>query len=150
MISFKNFLKESNTRMHEAKGDKIKPGNLKELKQIVRNTISEKGYDCDLNFLDVSEITDMTGLFRGSNFNGDISKWEPFSVEDMSGMFRNSKFNSDISKWDVSTVKDMSGMFMGSKFSKDISKWDVSDVESHRKMFDNCPLENKPEYQPKL
>lgn len=77
--------------MNEAKGDKIKPGNLKELKQIVRNTISEKGYDCDLNFLDVSEITDMTGLFRGSNFNGDISKWDVSNAENVEGMFKNSK-----------------------------------------------------------
>ena len=44
----------------------------------------------------------------------------------------------------------MDNMFYGSKFNQDISSWDVSNVMKHRYAFDNSPLENKPEYQPKF
>ena len=68
----------------------------------------------------------------------------------MADMFYGSKFNGDISQWDVSNVRDMSHMFARSNFNGDISKWDVSNVEYTKGMFMGCPLENKPEYQPKF
>ena len=43
----------------------------------------------------------------------------------------------------------MSAMFYDSEFNGDISKWDVSHVRDMSNMFDNCPLENKPVFQPK-
>ena len=65
-------------------------------------------------------------------------------------MFKWSEFNKDISKWDVSNVKDMSDMFWVSNFNGDISSWDVSNVKDMSDMFDGCPLEKKPKYQPKF
>ena len=153
---------------------KIQPKTKEELKQVIEDTIKEKGNNCDLNFIDTSLITDMSYLFQHSNFNGDISKWNVSNVKTMEFMFCGSKFNGDISDWDVSNVKDMYAMFCGSSFNGDISKWNVSNVEGMNYMFydsnfnrniskwdvsnvedmsyifDKSPLKKKPEYQPKF
>jgi hypothetical protein len=65
----------------------------------------------DLSKLDVSNIKSFAGLFKNSNFNGDISNWNVSQVKDFSNMFENSKFNGDLSKWDVGQGKDFSEMF---------------------------------------
>ena len=97
-----------------------------ELIKIVDQLIKERGKDADLNDIDTSEITDMDGIFEGSNFNGDISQWDVSNVKDMSYMFSNSKFtgeNGDISNWDVSNVKTMTAMFYKSPLEKNPPKW---------------------------
>ena len=113
------------------------------MKQIIEDTIKKEGEDCDLNFIDTSEIYDMSDLFCENKptgnlltfFNGDISKWDVSNVEDMTSMFEFSKFNGDISKWDVSKVENMDSMFAYSQFNGNISDWDVSNVEIMSHMF---------------
>ena len=90
-----------------------------------------------LNWLDVSEINDMSCIFNMSNYNGDISRWNVSNVIDMNGMFASSKFNNDISDWDVSSVRNMSWMFFNSVFNGNISKWDVHNVTIMSDMFRN-------------
>ena len=68
---------------------------------IIRDRISKEGPNCDLNDIDTSLITDMTGLFYGSDFNCDISEWNVSNVENMSKMFEGSNFNQDISNWKI-------------------------------------------------
>ena len=58
------------------------------------------------------------------DFSG-IELWDVSNVTNMSGMFSESSFNQDISSWDVSNVTDMSGMFQASPFNQDIGSWDV-------------------------
>ena len=118
-----------------------------ELQFIIKQAIMDEGYDCNLNWIDVSGITDMNNLFyysvRNENikefkyFNGDISEWDVSNVDDMSYMFYGcEKFNGDISKWNVSNVKNMVGTFACAReFNQDISKWDVSNVEDMNMMF---------------
>jgi surface protein len=53
-----------------------------------------------------------------------------------------SQFNGDISKWDVSNVTNMEHMFAGSTFNNDISNWDVSNVEGFNGMFSNNEIFN--------
>ena len=80
-----------------------------------------------------------------NEFNGDISGWNVSNVTDMSNMFRYSKFNGDISKWNVSNVTNMNQMFSRSKFNRrNISKWNVNKVKDMEDMFWNCPLEKNP------
>ena len=137
-------------RLNESEST-VQPKNLGELRQIITDTVKEKGLDCDLNFIDTSKITDMTLLFNAQKlqgFNGDISKWDVSNVKSMECMFMNSYFNGDISKWDTSKVENMECMFANSKFNGDISKWDVSSVENMTDVFDKCPI--KEEYKPEF
>ena len=148
------------------------PKTKKELETIIFKRIKEQGPNCDLNDIDVCQITDMSLLFNGLEFTGDISKWDVSNVNDMFGMFAYSKFNGDISDWNVSKVKNISYMFKQSHFNGDISKWNVRNVTDMSyifykakfngdisrwnidkdckvyNMFDWCPI--KDEYKPKL
>jgi surface protein len=98
-----------------------KPKDKMELYQIIQYFIDLYGNKCNFNWINTSEITDMGSLFKESDFNGDISKWDVSNVRDMSGMFEDSKFNGDISKWDVSNVCEMKCIFNRSAFNGDIS-----------------------------
>jgi surface protein len=60
-----------------------------ELKELIDYIIGYVGYECSLNWIDVSNITDMSLVFG----NDDIG--------------HRHKFNGDISKWNVSNVKNM-------------------------------------------
>ena len=142
----------------------VKPADRDELRKVVE--FYDNHYPNDsLNWLDVSDITDMTELFYDTSFNGDISKWDVSNVTVMAGMFSYSMFDNDISDWDVSNVFDMTGMFEKSQFNQDISGWNVSHVKymsimfmdshfnqdisdwylyelkEHDDVFDNCPIE---------
>ena len=108
--------------------------NKIELKDLIKYVIKEFGIDCNLNWIDVSNITDMAFLFK-IDFNGDISKWDVSNVINMDEMFSCSYFNTDISKWDVSNVTSMKGMFIHSEFNGDISNWDINKVNNMAYMF---------------
>ena len=94
----------------------------------------------NLNDIDTSKITDMSGLFNNLDRNIDVSLWDVSNVRDMSRMFYNcTDFNCDLSKWDVSNVEDMTGMFYRcSNFNSDLTNWDISKVKSTNYMFYGC------------
>ena len=99
------------------------PKNIFELASIILERIESEGSNCDLNDIDVSNITDMSGLFTNLHFNGDISKWDVSNVKDMSFMFEGSTFNGDISNWDVSNVGNMACMFYRCPLESNPPKW---------------------------
>ena len=114
--------------------------------QIVRDEIDRRGTDADLNHIDVSQCTTFfdeernVGLFQGTGFCGDVSKWDVSNVENMKKLFMDCEmFNCDLSDWDVSSVEDMSYMFYGCKqFNQDLGDWDVSNVHTMEGMFSYC------------
>ncbi len=77
------------------------------------------GLEIDLNFLDVSRVTDMSGLFKDLDV----------SIESYSEKYL-FKIKLDISQWDVSNVTKMAHMFDGCENVDfgDLSKWDHSKV----------------------
>ena len=114
------------------------PKTIDELTDLIDKLIEERGNKANLNDIDTSEITSMTGLFCDSDFNGDISEWDVSNVKKMNYMFYHSSFtgeNGDISNWDVSNVINMDRMFVYSFFNGDISNWDVSNVTNMNHMF---------------
>ena len=148
------------------------PKDLKELKSIIKEHIDKNGLECDLNDIDVSNITNMRGLFNKydiySNtassqldinelykFNGNISEWDVSNVTNMKEMFELSEYtgeNGDISNWNVEKVEDMWHMFYRSYYNGDISKWNPKSVKRNWYMFVDSPLENdEPKwYKPKF
>jgi hypothetical protein len=120
-----------------------------DLIKLIHYSVEFYGTECNLNWIDVSEITNMNRLFKydiydllnlnAGLFNGDISRWDVSHVEDMTYMFKCSKFNGNISDWDVHNVFYMDGMFEFGCFDQDISDWDISDVFMMNSMFRRSP-----------
>ena len=132
------------------------PKTREELETFINNEISQNGYNCSLNHIDVSQIKDLSYLFYGGaakseygynfgKFNGDISRWDVSKVTDMSGMFSCSQFNGDISDWDVSSVENVFDMFYMSKFDGNLDNWELPYYcVNISYMFKKCPLQNNP------
>ena len=118
------------------------PNNFSKLKGLIKANdkdhlkdliwIGQKlfGDDGNFNWIDTSEITDMSELFKGSDFNGDISQWDVSNVTSMYQMFmRCHYFNKPLNDWDVSKVRNMSGMFdMATEFNQPLNNWKLSSV----------------------
>ena len=119
-----------------------------ELQGLIKYSMRWFGKKCNLNWIGVSNITNMEYMFLDSKFNGDISQWDVSNVTNMDGMFLNSEFTGDINNWDVSNVTKMNSMFQYSDFNGDISLWDVSNVTDKRYMFTGCLIKSK--YKPKF
>ena len=128
------------------------PKTKLELRRLIQDIISRKGTNCNLNDIDVSEITDMSYLFADKDercipfgdivceFHGDISMWDVSNVANMNSMFWGARsFDCNISAWDVSNVRDMLGMFCQAyKFNQNISSWKVSSVVDMSYMFQDA------------
>ena len=129
------------------KSVKVQPKTKGELKDLIKLELVRQGPDADLNFIDVSQITDMSFLFNElSPGNLKIDKWDVSNVTHMSWMFAFcKKINVDLSSWGtrVSNVTDMQSMFLGcEEFDCDLSDWNVSNVVNMNGMFmehTTCP-----------
>ena len=83
----------------------------------IKENVVDLGVTIDLNFLDVSKVTDMSGLFKDFDVSPHPEK----------GWF--CKIRLDISKWDVSNVTKMAHMFDCKNVDfGELSKWDRSEV----------------------
>ena len=50
--------------MSDSAQNKIRVNSKEQLYELIDDAIRQHGYNCSLNHLDVSSITDMSGLFR--------------------------------------------------------------------------------------
>jgi surface protein len=96
---------------------------------------NDQYFNQPLSGWNVSNVVDMTSMFRNSQFNQDINNWDVSSVIYMNYMFASSLFNQPLSGWNVSNVGDMNNMFYNSEFNYPIGNWDVSNVVNMNNMF---------------
>lgn len=123
----------------EKKDGKYKPVTRLQLFALV--------YDEDVALfdIDISEITDLSGLFysssisKGIDFTG-ADGWDTAHVKDMSYMFyKATDVVFDINNWNVSNVENMEGMFGKCYyFNKPLHKWDTAHVKNMSYMFAGC------------
>lgn len=140
-MSLSQYITERLKITSNSKSATVTPKSRDELRSLIEKELEHQGPDADLNFIDTSEITDMSYLFEDCNIrNIKIDEWDVSNVTDMRGMFVWRKdFNCDLSRWDVSNVTNMTDMFNTCKeFNCDLSGWDVSNVVKHFSVFFNC------------
>ncbi len=115
--------------------------NKKALQDEIKKAIAEHGATANLNYIDTSDITDMSNLFQNNaTFNGDISKWDVSSVTNMQAMFSGAiAFNQPLNSWKVLSVTDMSYMFAGARaFNQPLNKWNIAEVIDIKYIFYNA------------
>ena len=106
---------------------------------------SGMNFNDDISNWDVSNVTNMNNMFvNASSFNQDLDSWDVSSVTNMGDMFfQATSFNGDIGSWDVSSVTEMYAMFGATSFNQDIGSWNVSNVTSMQSMFANTASFNQ-------
>lgn len=135
----------------------INDDNIREYIDVyIRNKASLPPEMRIINNWDVSQVTDMSGLFANkTNFNEDIGNWDVSHVTDMSRMFSNAtNFNKFIGNWNVSEVGDMSEMFANATLFNngntsptqlsDPLRWNVANVSDMTAMFAGARSFNSP------
>ena len=98
----------------------------------------------NLGDIDTSKITDMSGLFRDTrrtDFSG-IETWDVSNVKDMSLLFCGSDFRGNLCNWNVSNVENMTFMFGRCRNfeGRFISEWDFSSLKYADHAFDSSGL----------
>jgi hypothetical protein len=88
------------------------------LRNLIKKEIAEKGINCDLNHIDISNYFNLIGLFKNIEFNGDISKWNVSHIEYMSSIFSGSGFKGDLSNWKPYSLRKVDDVFLGCSANK--------------------------------
>ena len=90
----------------------------------------------DLSNLDLKYIKDLSNVFYGSHYNGNLSKWNLSDKNDFDSMFEKSEFNNDsLKELKISDNTTLDKMFYGSKFNQDISNWIIGKNVTMNQMF---------------
>ena len=129
MIGLSRYIIE---KLHLTKDIEVpdKPKDKYELCSIILDRVLRNGrrnmFNGDLNDIDVSAISDFSGLI------GLGDKYHNFKLDKRIG-------NIDISKWDVSNMTSAQSMFYGCKsFNCDLSNWNIKNLENATAMFAGC------------
>jgi len=93
---------------------------------------------------DVSQVRDMSALFRGTSFHGALNSWDVSRVTDMSSLLEgHAAYRLPLFSWDVSKVKNMRRLFYGcASFNNLLASWDTSSAENMAEMFLRAELFN--------
>ena len=134
MINFEQYLIE---RKSSSAGQQVKRKvSESELRQMIANK------DSDIAGVDVSEIEDMSYLFKDSDFGGswtaDLSGWDTSKVENMRGMFLGCTSLTEVELPHTENVENMRAMFAGCKNLKEINLPITRNVKYMFEMFRGC------------
>lgn len=125
----------------------FKPTSKKELIARIHEFYKANYQNDDINSWNVSQITDMSGLFKEfQGFNKNIENWDVSNVTNMNEMFSGcGYFNQSLNNWDVSKVTTMERMFYKcDSFNQSLNDWNVSNVTNMKEMFRFCDAFNQP------
>ena len=114
------------------------PKDKYELRLIIEVEVSIHGKSADLNHIDVSNICSLSEVFKCSEFDGDISRWNVSKAEYMDYMFSDVDSSMPIEKlsvWNPVKVEDIRGFYnMEDKsrvsFIKDVWQYKIENPES--------------------
>lgn len=137
----KEIYKQLDARLIDKKFDCVGPLRLAIIEWQTDNKNTFKIYG-HLSFWDVSDVTNMDGLFRNTTIDVPLNNWDVSNVVSMKGIFRDSRYNFPLNKWDVSNVEDMSYMFKNARYNCDLNKWNVSNVTNMEFMFHEARYNN--------
>lgn len=102
----------------------------------------------DLSHWEIGYCENLTGMFRNSHANYIIKHWKISHDynQNLTEMFMGSSFSGDLSLWDMSNVSLTTRMFYRSTYTGDLSKWEYSQLRDDTDMFTDCPIpeKNKP------
>ena len=154
MKQINNYISEKLYIDKKYKAYEYSPNDKEELKEAIIDVIKKaknKSEIIDLNCIDVSKITDMSGVFlkihqaypRLIFKRLNLSNWNVSNVIDMSNMFNGCNLLTyiDISGWDVSKVKSTEGMFTGCNnltYCEGIEELKFKNIEKMAAMFAGC------------
>ena len=97
---------------------------------------NNSSFNQDISAWDVSNVTNMNGMFQSATSLTSVSFSDTSSVTDMSFMFASTTNLTSVSLSDTSNVTDMSYMFyFADAFNVDISSWNTSKVTNMKAMF---------------
>lgn len=112
--------------------------------------------DIDLNWIDISNLTDLTRVFaKLKNLNIDCAKWDTRHVEKFNYIFAfSSNTNIKANNWQFDSAKEFDGMFYMCKKTMnveiDAEHWNSENVETMKNMFHGCTNQNLLHYASKL
>ena len=71
-------------------------------------------------------------FFDCTDFNGNVTTWNPINAENMGSMFEGAtSFNQDISGWNMSSTNFLYRMFKdATSFDQNLGNWNISNVSS--------------------
>jgi hypothetical protein len=93
---------------------------------------------------DMSNVTNATSMFEGSNFNMDISGWNVSNIKNFSNMFYRTNFNQPLNNWNVSNATSFSYMFFANPmFNQPLNNWNVSNCTYFSGMFQSATAFNQ-------
>ena len=119
--------------------DKVQPKTKEQLKQLINYAFKHNIYN--LNFIDISKITDMSELFGNVEHDFDVSSWDVSNAIDISFMFYGChNFNCDLSNWDMSKALRINEMFYGCKNfeGKGLENWKLEKTLFYYNIFAGC------------
>jgi len=143
-------LKESlfDTDLAERSAFRNQPKSRIELYEIILDFVSEvkpnEGDVVDLNWIDTSKITDMSGIFQDAKlikYDYDLTYWDVSKVTNFSEMFWSCEYftGKTIEKWNVSKGQDFTHMFYQChSLNCNFGSWDMKNARLTDFMFEAC------------